>query len=73
MADTDFELANYEKRMRGVFDNLKKDFGGLRTGACECKPARPACRRRLWAEDANQSSWQRVGPRAANDLRYRVG
>jgi ribosome recycling factor len=28
----EFKLAAYESRMSGVFDNLKKEFGGLRTG-----------------------------------------
>ena len=32
MADTEFKITDFEKRMRGVLDNLKKDFGGLRTG-----------------------------------------
>lgn len=28
----EFKVKNYERRMKGVVDNLKKDFGGLRTG-----------------------------------------
>jgi len=28
----EFKLKNYEGRMHGVVDNLKKEFGGLRTG-----------------------------------------
>lgn len=28
----EFKLKNYENRMSGVVDNLKKEFGGLRTG-----------------------------------------
>lgn len=32
MADKEFELDALEKRMKGVIESLKKDFGGLRTG-----------------------------------------
>lgn len=28
----EFKIKDYEKRMSGVVENLKKDFGGLRTG-----------------------------------------
>ena len=31
MADKEFKLKEYEKRMQGVVENLKKDLGGLRT------------------------------------------
>ena len=32
MAAKQHDLADLEKRMRGVIDSLKRDFGGLRTG-----------------------------------------
>lgn len=32
MADKEFDLSALEKRMNGVVESLKKDFGGLRTG-----------------------------------------
>ncbi len=32
MAETEFKIAEFDKRMRGVIDGLKKEFGGLRTG-----------------------------------------
>ena len=32
MAAASFDLNDMERRMRGVIDTLKREFGGLRTG-----------------------------------------
>ncbi len=41
MASKEFKLKDYESRMKGVVDNLKKEFGGLRTGRASASLLEP--------------------------------
>ncbi|WP_339828646.1 ribosome recycling factor [uncultured Parvibaculum sp.] len=41
MADTDFDLDDVERRMRGALQALKQEFGGLRTGRASASLLEP--------------------------------